>query len=243
MPGLGTTRILQVSSVDRRVQCFILTGMRLFLLKICVVLWAGAAFAQPTPDLGPDNTPPSIDDLHALPDLEVEDTAKVVSDGEQDSKKMDALFDQLAKAKTKPEADKIARNIQIAWLESGSDTVDVLMERAAAALRAEEPGLALDLLDVVVSLRPEFAEGWNRRASVFYMQEQFGRSLVDIERTLALEPRHWGALSGLALIQRRLGDDVQALSTFKRALSIHPQLDNAKSAVEDLEEKAEGEPA
>lgn len=217
--------------------------MRLFLLKILIIAGCGAAIAQPTPDLGPESTPPSLDDLHALPDLDVEDTAKVVSDGEEDINELDDLFSKLASAKSKPEADKIARDIQIAWLQSGSDTVDVLMERAATALRSDDAGLALDLLDVVVSLRPEYAEGWNRRASVFYMQEQFGKSLADIERTLALEPRHWGALSGLAIIQRRLGKDASALETFKRALAIHPELDNAKSAVKDLEEKAEGEPA
>lgn len=240
--GHGTNSFLQVPPVDRRVQCFIIIGMRLFLLYFGLYILAAPSLAQQVPDLGPDATPPSVDDLHALPELDEEEGAKVVADGAAEADKLSALYDSLANAQTKSEADKIARDIQMVWLDSGSDTVDVLMKRAAVALRSDKAGLALDLLDTVVTLRPEFAEGWNRRASVFYMQEQFGKSLADIERTIALEPRHWGALSGLAIIQRRLGRDEQALETFRRALTIHPELENAKSAVEDLSSKAEGEP-
>ena len=117
------------------------------------------------------------------------------------------------------------------------------MSRSTKALRADNHGLALDLLDVVVTLKPKFAEGWNRRATVFYMQKEYGRSLVDIERTLALEPRHWGALSGLGIIQKRLGKDEAAMETFRRALEIHPGLENARQALDALEKAAEGDPA
>lgn len=131
----------------------------------------------------------------------------------------------------------------MSWMDSGSDTVDILMSRAGKAIQSEDQALALDLLDVIVVLRPSYAEGWNRRATVHYMREDFGKSLVDIERTLALEPRHWGALSGLAIIQRRLGFKDDALATFKRALEINPGLENATKAIEDLEKEAEGSPA
>lgn len=216
--------------------------MRLFVLTLAFSIAAGFAVAQTEPDLGPEAEPPSADDLHALPDLEVEDEAKVVGDGTADGDALDPLFQQLAAAQSKEEAEVFARQIQRAWMVSGSDTVDVLMTRAGEAMRASDHALALDLLDVIVTLKPDYAEGWNRRATVFYMREDFGRSLADIERTLALEPRHWGALSGLAIIQRRIGRDLDALANFKKVLKIHPGLENAQEAVDDLQEKADGEP-
>lgn len=217
--------------------------MRLFLFLLFLSLAAPASFAQQAPELGPDVESPSLDDLHSLPESEEDEAGgKVVSDGrDQDQKALDELFEKLAEAETPEQALSIGRKIQARWLESGSDTVNVLMTRAAGALRGNKFGLALDLLDVVVTLKPDFAEGWNRRATVYYMEQDFGRSLVDIERTLALEPRHWGALSGLGIIQRRIGEDDKALTTFRRALEINPGLKNAREAVEELEKAAEGD--
>ncbi|WP_417709716.1 tetratricopeptide repeat protein [Roseibium aggregatum] len=204
------------------------------------------ASAQPVPDLGPEAEPPSAEDFNALPDELPEEGGQVVveeSDPDDEQSRLDELFANLAKSDNPKEAARIGREIQMFWMDSGSDTVDVLMSRAGKAIQADDHALALDLLDTVVILKPTYAEGWNRRATVHYMQEDFGKSLVDIERTLALEPRHWGALSGLAIIQRRLGFENEALTTFKRALEINPSLENANKAVKDLEKGAEGEPA
>jgi len=204
------------------------------------------AGAQPVPDLGPEVDPPSAEDFNPLPEDLPEAGGQVVveeTDPEEEQSRLDQLFDDLAQSVEPSDTERAAREIQMIWMESGSDTVDILMSRAGQAIQAEDHALALDLLDVVVVLKPSFAEGWNRRATVHYMREDFGKSLVDIERTLALEPRHWGALSGLAIIQRRLGFDDDALVTFKRALEVNPGLENAEEAIEDLEDKAEGEPA
>ncbi|WP_417687116.1 tetratricopeptide repeat protein [Roseibium sp.] len=201
------------------------------------------ATAQTEPDLGPDAEEPSVNDLETLiPENENSGAAVVDNDGPPPASELEDLFASLGRAENDKIADGIARRIQILWLESGSDTVDLLMARAGAALKGDDLPLALDLLDVVVTLEPDFAEGWNRRATVFYMQKDFGRSLADIERTLALEPRHWGALSGLAIIQRRLGQEKRALSTFKQAVEIHPGLKNARESIESLEKAAAGEP-
>ncbi len=220
--------------------------MRIFVFALLYGLSAGLAGAQPVPDLGPEVEPPSAEDFSPLPEDLPEEGGKVVveeTDPDEEKSRLDELYAELAEADEPKAAERIARDIQKIWMESGSDTVDLLMSRAGKAIQAEDSALALDLLDVVVLLKPSYAEGWNRRATVHYMRQDFGKSLVDIERTLAIEPRHWGALSGLAIIQQRLGFDEDALKTFKRALDVNPNLENATKAVEDMEKDAAGEPA
>lgn len=217
--------------------------MRIFLFALLFAMSSGLAGAQPVPDLGPEVEPPSAEDFNPMPDVPTEEGGKVVveeSDPADEKSRLDQLYADLAETDDPAVSERVTREIQMIWMRSGSDTVDILMSRAGKAIQADDQGLALDLLDVVVLLRPSFAEGWNRRATVHYMKEEFGKSLVDIERTLALEPRHWGALSGLAIIQRRLGFEDEALETFKRALEINPGLENATKAIEDLEKEAEG---
>jgi len=99
---------------------------------------------------------------------------------------------------------------------------------------------ALDVLDQVVLLKPDFAEGWNKRATVYYLIDDYGSSLADIRRTLALEPRHFGALSGLGFILDETGQKEQAIAVFRKALAINPQLDRIKEAVERLEKETAG---
>ena len=221
--------------------------MRIFVFALVSIAGVALAAAQTVPDLGPDVDPPSAEDFSPLPeDLPDEGGADVVveeDNPDEEKSRLEELYAELAEADTPQASERIAREIQMIWIKSGSDTVDVLMSRAGKAIRSDDSALALDLLDVVVILKPSYAEGWNRRATVHYMREEFGKSLVDIERTLALEPRHWGALSGLAIIQRRLGYTDEALQTFRKALEINPNLENAGEAVEDLEKDAEGEPA
>ncbi|MEP1934080.1 MAG: tetratricopeptide repeat protein [Roseibium sp.] len=207
---------------------------------------AGLVSAQPVPDLGPEAQPPSAQDFDAVPEDLPEEGGQVVvdeNDVDETESKLDQLYAELSETDDPTTRERVTRKIRALWMNSGSDTVDVLMSRSGKAIQADNHALALDLLDVVVILKPSFAEGWNRRATVHYMREEFGRSLVDIERTLALEPRHWGALSGLAIIQRRLGFEADALATFKKALEIHPGLENAAEAVKSLEKAAEGAPA
>ncbi|POF31050.1 tetratricopeptide repeat protein [Roseibium marinum] len=220
--------------------------MRIFVFALLYMLSVPLAGAQTVPDLGPEVEPPSAEDFNPLPEELPEEGGKVVvdeTDPDAEKSRLEQLYSDLAEAKSPKSAERIAREIQMIWMASGSDTVDVLMSRAGKAIQSEDPALALDFLDVVVILKPSYAEGWNRRATVHYMREDFGKSLVDIERTLALEPRHWGALSGLAIIQRRLGFEDDALDTFRKALDVNPGLENAAKAIVDLEKNAEGEGA
>ncbi|QGZ34887.1 tetratricopeptide repeat protein [Stappia indica] len=220
--------------------------MRSFLVLAFLLCLSASALAQEgRPDvLPPEALPPSLDDFDA-PTTEVEPPsgpAPAVTDNETPKNELDGLFAELAKVTSDEAARPLVGRIQRIWSRSGSPTVDLLMVRAAAAMQAKDYALALDLLDVTVRLAPDFPEAWNRRATVNYLREDFGRSMVDIERVLALEPRHWGAMSGLGIILRRIGRDDEALETFRQVLKIHPVSENARKAVEDMEKAAAGSP-
>ncbi|CAD5250849.1 conserved exported hypothetical protein [Bosea sp. 62] len=156
---------------------------------------------------------------------------------------LDRLFERLAGAKTPEEAKGIANLIQRRWARSGSDTADLLMTRAQDALKARELPLAIELLDRVVTLEPDWAEGWNQRANALFLSGDPIRSLLDIAETLKREPRHYGAMMGLGTILRQQGDDKRAMVAYRRALVIYPQLDAVKDAVESLKLEVEGRDA
>src|SRR5450830_1302793 len=101
-------------------------------------------------------------------------------------------------------------------------------------------GRALKLLDAVVKLRPDYVEGWNRRATLYYLKNDYAHSLEDIEQVLIREPRHFGALAGLGMIMQDLGDEKRALDAFRKALAINPHLEKVPELIKTLSEKVEG---
>ena len=194
--------------------------------------------------LPPEATPPSMDDLDA-PTTEVEPPGgpapAITPQDEKKGATLDTLFEDLAQAPDAKSALPVVARIQRIWMTSGSATVDLLMRRSALAIKGKELGLALDLADMVVRLSPEYAEGYNRRATIHYLNGDFGAAIKDIERVLALEPRHWGAMSGLGIILRRLDREDEALVTFQEVLRLNPHAQNARKAVEALDKKAAGQ--
>lgn len=126
------------------------------------------------------------------------------------------------------------------WSRSGSPSYDLLLRRSRDALEEEEWDKALDHLNDLVNLAPEFAEGWNMRATLHFQQENFGRSLADIAETLAREPRHFGALSGLGVIMESIGREDEAMAAYRAALALHPNLENAQAAVDRLAPTVDG---
>jgi tetratricopeptide (TPR) repeat protein len=156
---------------------------------------------------------------------------------------LDKLFERLAAAKTAEEAKGIANLIQRRWARSGSDTADLLMTRAQDALKARELPLAIELLDRVITLEPDWAEGWNQRANALFLAGDPIRSLLDIAETLKREPRHYGAMMGLGTILRQQGDDKRAMVAYRRALAVYPQLEGVKDAVESLKLEVDGRDA
>ena len=119
--------------------------------------------------------------------------------------------------------------------------VDLLMKRVITAINDEDYSLALALLNRIVEIRPGYAEGWNKRATLYYLIDDYGRSMRDIQMVLSLEPRHFGALSGLGLILQEVGQKAGALAAFRQALSVHPFLGNLQENVEELAHEVEGD--
>ncbi len=154
---------------------------------------------------------------------------------------LDRLFAQLRQADDKDMAAVLENAIQAMWLRSGSPTADVLMKQAGEATEAKSYGPALAILDTVVELYPDFAEGWNRRATVHFLRGDYTSSLSDIEQVLALEPRHYGALSGLGAIEKERGNGRAALRALRRAKMINPNLDSIDDRIRELEQEYDQE--
>jgi tetratricopeptide (TPR) repeat protein len=153
---------------------------------------------------------------------------------------LDTLFSGLKIAPDEASAKAIEDRIWAAWLASGSDTCTLLMTRVKDATDDKNFDLAIKLLDAVIAIKPDYVEAWNRRATVYYLKQDYGRSLADLREVLAKEPRHFGALSGLGLILQDIGDDKHALEAYRKALAIDPHLENIPEVVKTLSEKVEG---
>ncbi len=153
---------------------------------------------------------------------------------------LDDLLDRLA-GSDEVEGRSLQAEILKRFHESGSDTIDLMMSWSVDAMQAEDFARALDHLDQIVVLAPDFAEGWNKRATVHFLTKEYGKSIADIEKTLALQPRHFGALSGLGLIMRDIGLTHEATKALTRALAINPHMTGAREALEKLKKETDGQ--
>lgn len=155
---------------------------------------------------------------------------------------MDELFATLADPADEARGRSAEEEIQRRWSRSGSATIDLLMGWAQESLAAKDYGGALDFLDQVVMLKPDYAEGWNRRATVFYLEDDYGKALADLEKVLTLEPRHFGALAGIGMIFRDIDRKADALAAFEKAIALDPYLDSdIKDAIKSLTPAVHGE--
>lgn len=191
---------------------------RFFACVIAVALVSGPALAQQNREPGGpraqtvERKPPAI----ARADL------------------LDSLFARLRKVETPVEAQTVERAIWELWMRSDSPTAELLLAQAIKALGAGEEQPSLAILNKLIAVHPDFAEAWNKRATVYFMIGRYDDSLADINHVLDLEPRHFGALSGLGMIKQQQGDKKAALAAFRDALAVNPQLQGAKQAVEEL---------
>ncbi len=162
-------------------------------------------------------------------------------DEEAGKGRLDDLFADLKRERNEKAAERIAGRIWQEWFNSGSSTVDLMMKWSGDALEAKKYDVALDFLDQITVLQPAYAEGWNRRATVHFMMQNYRKSMADIERTLELEPRHFGALSGLAQIMKNTGRKQRALEAYQQVLEIYPMMRSAQGEVATLSEELAGE--
>ncbi|MEL6477150.1 MAG: tetratricopeptide repeat protein [Pseudomonadota bacterium] len=220
-----------------------LAGLGLTLVLLAVLtLGALPAIAQSTTDEGraaeeganeesaTGEAPPPSAPLTEQPAEPVAETSDL---------HLDALFEQLAR-KQNPNWQNIQNQIWATWSRSGSDSMDLLLSRAVRAMEAEEYDTALLHLNDLTRLAPDFAEGWNKRATVYFLQKRYGPSVADIQRVLAIEPRHFGALSGLGIILDRTGDKAGALVAYRRVIELHPNMEAAQTAIDRLAPEVDG---
>lgn len=153
---------------------------------------------------------------------------------DQNDPRLEKLFEQLAATKSARESQPLEAAIWHIWTLTSDGAVKDLMEEGLRAMQAQDYTRALRYFDQMVAIAPDFAEGWNKRATVYYLIDDYESSLADIDRTLALEPRHFGALSGQGLVYVALDKKEEALLAFETALSVHPNMIGARRNAEVL---------
>lgn len=154
--------------------------------------------------------------------------------------RLDPLFERLQETSDPVDAASIQQQIWQIWIESDDAASNQLMRRGMAAMASGDPDSALDAFDELVTLAPDFAEAWNKRATVYYLMGRLDESVTDIQQTLELEPRHFGALSGLALIYDAVDKPEAALRSLEAALEINPHLHSSQQRIRSLREKMKG---
>lgn len=153
---------------------------------------------------------------------------------------LDELYQELQEADP-ASSSRVERQIITEWEKSGSAAMDLLLRRGKDALEDGQPDVAAEHFSAIVDHAPEFAEGYYGRASSYYLLGMTGPALDDIRQVLALNPRHFEAMRGLALIMEELGRSDDALELYQMILEINPQSEDAKMAVDRLELELEGQ--
>jgi tetratricopeptide (TPR) repeat protein len=211
-----------------------------FLIALLVAAFAAgsllsASAAEPGPT-APEPQPPGAPPQAAIP----QPPKQLPRVGGDRTRNLDFLFGALKAAPDEMTAKAVEERIWAVWVVSPSDTANLLMTRVRTAVEQQDTDLAIQLLDAIIKIKPDYVEAWNRRATLYYMKKDYGHALADIREVLKREPRHFGALSGLGLILQDIGDDKQALEVYRRALAVYPRLQRIPDLVKSLSEKVEG---
>ena len=152
---------------------------------------------------------------------------------------LDELFARLRVATTPAEIEALQDGIWQLWLTTGDKLLDKYLEEGIRALSAGDYTRAISEFTFLIEEQPSFAEGWNKRATAYYLRGEYRASLLDVAETLRLEPRHFGALSGWATMLRMLGDQRGALHVLKRLARLCPHLPGIAGQLRDLEDELE----
>jgi tetratricopeptide (TPR) repeat protein len=196
-----------------------MTLARLFVYLLALLLFTAAGEAQTTREEGN----PTIPAVARLKPAQIR------------AEQLDKLFARLIKSKDASDAQRIEQSIWELWMTSDSPTADALLAQAMKASAANQTAAALTILDNLIAVHPDYAEAWNKRATVYFLIGRYGDSLKDIDKVLELEPRHFGALSGLGMIRRKQGDLAAARAAFTEALGYNPHMEAVKRALEEID--------
>ncbi|ENN87348.1 hypothetical protein RHSP_26640 [Rhizobium freirei PRF 81] len=187
-------------------------------------------------------SPPLVALADQPADLEKKDPgAPGASSGSLSPKQqLDNLFTALKRQRDPDQAALIADQINAQLNDSGSATINLLMQWADKAILDKRSAAAMDYLDQVISLKPDYPEGWNRRATLNFAIGDYRKSMEDINQVLRIEPRHFGALAGMATLLTERGNDALALKAWERFLEIYPANRSAQEEASKLSEKIAG---
>lgn len=172
-------------------------------------------------------------------------TGRVSAQDTDRDQALDRLFDVLAVTANAEQASEVERAIWTLWFVYDGDRaarVNLLMRVGERAMGRRDLDGALAAFDEVVDLAPAYAEGWNRRATARYLDGDYTGSIADIQAVLALEPRHFGALSGLGLCLVALEAFPEAVAAFEAALEVNPHMQGTREQLETLRRELAGQP-
>ncbi len=159
---------------------------------------------------------------------------------EQDDPRLEVLFEQLLADSYTGEVRTAEQAIWKIWMETPDPVIQRALNVGSQAMQMGAFDSAMTNFNMVIEFHDQFAEGWNKRATLYYLMGDYEASIRDIDQTLAREPRHFGALSGLGLVYLKLENDAKALDAFERALAVHPHLQTPQYYVRKLSEKLKG---
>ncbi len=202
--------------------------MRAAFVILLSLISVSAAFGQQRPPAR-DARPPAR-----------EETQRRVPDPRHQPR-VDQLFERLAAAATEAEAAGIADQIARLWGRTGSDTLDLLMDRAQQAVQGGDGVTALDIIDSILALKPDFTEAYSRRAAIHFQQKDMDAAMRDLRQTLAMEPRHFQALAGVGMVYQAGGQPKLALRAFREALKLNPHMKGIRQAAEKLTLEHDGQ--
>ncbi|MBC6440076.1 MAG: tetratricopeptide repeat protein [Rhodospirillales bacterium] len=160
----------------------------------------------------------------------------------QDDPRLDGLFAQLHATSDPAQSQLLQSYIWAIWVEAYDEELNALMTGGTRAMQVGDLQLAIGYFSQLIDVAPDFAEAWNKRATVYYMIGRYDESIADCMKALELEPRHFGALSGLGLIYSARDEPEQALYWFREALAQNPHMEQIVQRVEELSRELEGEP-
>lgn len=152
---------------------------------------------------------------------------------------LDALFERLKTADV-VDAERIEREIELEWSKSGSPAMDLLLKRGIEALEEEDFDAAIEHLTALTDHAPDFAAGWYNRGQAYALTGRIGPAVADLERALALDPRHYDAIFGLGTLFQQIDRPDRAYDAYRLVLDLHPHHEEAQELLKRLEKDVNG---